>query len=205
MSSTRVMGTGMSMGQAVGVAAALAVRDGLTPREVGEHRLHELQQTLLADDCYLPWLRQQFGPVTRTARLTASRGEAEPVRDGMHRQVGDDPHCWCAEPGDWLAYEFPEPTLVHTVTLILDSAMEGVITFSLEKQYCASYTATPPVMPRNFRLEGLLAGKWTPLHQVRDNYQRLVRLPVEMPLAGVRWTLDATWGAAQSRVYGFYV
>jgi len=201
MSSTRVMGTCMSMGQAVGVAAAIAVRDGLSPRGVGAHRLHELQQTLLADDCYLPWLRQEFTPTTLTARLTASHGDAEPIRDGIHRQVGDNSHCWTAAPGDWLAYEFQHPIQVDTVTLILDSAMEKVISFNIGR----ADTELPTVIPRNFRLEGLAAGKWIPLHQVMDNYQRLVRLPVAMTLSGLRWTLEDTWGAAQSRVYGFYV
>ncbi len=205
MSSTRVMGTAMSMGQAVGVAAAIAVRDGLSPRGVGEQRLHELQQTLLADDCYLPWLRQQFDPVTLRARLSTSRGDAEPVRDGIHRQVLDDPHCWIAEPGDWIAYEFSEPTPVPAVTLILDSAMEGRIAFDLEDTQAPIPPVMPPVMPRHFRLEGLLDGRWQTLHTVYDNGQRLLRLPIEHTLSGLRWTLDATWGNAQSRVYGFYI
>ena len=51
MASTRVMGTCMVGGQAVGVAAAIAVREGLTPREVGKSHICEIQQTLLNDAC----------------------------------------------------------------------------------------------------------------------------------------------------------
>ncbi|MFN2167471.1 MAG: FAD-dependent oxidoreductase, partial [Anaerolineae bacterium] len=93
MSSTRVMGTCVSMGQAVGTAAAMAAEKGITPREVGG-QMGELQQALLYDDCYLPWVAQQLPALTTGAALTASQGDPEPVRDGINRQVGDDPHCW---------------------------------------------------------------------------------------------------------------
>jgi len=49
-SSSRVMGTGAAVGQAVGLAAALCKRHGCSPREVYERHLQELQSELLASD-----------------------------------------------------------------------------------------------------------------------------------------------------------
>ncbi|UCC68798.1 MAG: FAD-dependent oxidoreductase, partial [Armatimonadota bacterium] len=77
LSSTRVMGTCSSMGQAVGTAAALAVARGLAPAGVLDH-IAELQQTLFSDDCYLPWIEQQMPGLTCRARLSASQGDPEP-------------------------------------------------------------------------------------------------------------------------------
>jgi len=53
LGSIRVMLTGAAMGQAVGTAAAMCVRYGLTPRQLCRERIWELQQTLLRDDCHI--------------------------------------------------------------------------------------------------------------------------------------------------------
>ncbi len=204
MSSTRVMGTGMSMGMAVGTAAAIAVRDGLTPRAVGEGRLDELQQTLLHDDAYLPWVPLRFIPAVLDATLTASAGDPSPVRDGINRPVGDDPHAWSWAPGDWVAYTFAAPTAVREVTLLLDSALDTEITLSLHYYPKPSQLALPAVLARALRLEGLVDGQWTPLAAITDNVRRHVRIPVNATVTGLRATLDATNGADRSRVYGFY-
>nr|WP_321268640.1 FAD-dependent oxidoreductase [uncultured Sulfurimonas sp.] len=64
MSATRVMATCATLGQAVGTAAAIAVRDSLTPREVYQKRIGELKQTLMDDDCYLPWNGREIPELT---------------------------------------------------------------------------------------------------------------------------------------------
>ena len=203
MSSTRVMGTGCSMGQAVGTAGALAVRHGLTPREVGGH-VDELQQLLLADDCYLPWVPRDVGELTRSAILEASTGDPEPMRDGIDRPVGNDAHCWTCRPGDHVAYRFGGPREVNVVTLVLDSA--------LEKNPAMSYhhddvriTRLPDVLPVAFRIEGLTGDQWRPLHWVWDNHQRFVRLALHTEAEAVRFVLEKTRGSESTRVYAFYV
>ncbi|HNT37188.1 MAG TPA: FAD-dependent oxidoreductase, partial [bacterium] len=88
MSSSRVMGTGCSMGQAVGTAAAMAVSKNCPPKGLTGECIRQLQQTLLVDDCYLPGIVQQLPTATLRAQLVASQGDPEPVRDGINRQVG---------------------------------------------------------------------------------------------------------------------
>ena len=203
MSSTRVMGTGCSMGQAVGTAAALAVREGLSPRQVGG-RIAELQQMLLRDDAYLPWVRQEFAPLVMVSELVASRGDPSPLRDGINRPVGEDEHCWRCHPGDHVAYLFPSTAPVATVTVIVDSALDQNVAMSYHYDG-GQLKSPPPVMPREFTIEGLVDGRWQVLHQVRQNHHRLCRFPVERQLGGVRFTLHRTWGGEKSRVYAFYV
>jgi hypothetical protein len=72
LSSRRDMATCSTIGQAVGTAASMAVRDGLGPRGVYEKRLGELKQTLMRDDVYLPFNRREIGELTRRARLCGS-------------------------------------------------------------------------------------------------------------------------------------
>jgi hypothetical protein len=203
MSSTRVMGTCAVMGQAAGTAAALAVEKGITPREVGEH-MRVLQQRLLRDDCYLPWVQQEFSPLTAESALMSSQGDPEPLRDGFSRQVGDDSHAWECRPGDHVAYLFPEPTEVSEVTLALDSDLSKRISHSWHLDRLHAIAGIPPVMPKTFRIEGMVDGEWHELQRVENNHQRFVRLPVHQRLEGVRFVLDETWGSDTTRVYAFY-
>ncbi len=205
LSSTRVMGTCASMGQAVGTAAALAVARGLPPAGLLGH-IGELQQTLLADDCYLPRVRCEMPSLTRNATLSASQGDPEPVRDGVGRPVGEDAHAWPCKPGDWIAYTFDHATEVGSVTLALDSALDKDIALSLYGGHRnQAEPRVPEVVPRRFRIEGLSGGDWHLIHTIEDNHQRLVRLPINRRVEGIRLTLDELWGSADSRVYAFYL
>ncbi len=200
MSSTRVMGTCASMGQAVGTAAALATREGCDPAGVRSH-LRELQQMLLADDAYLPWVPQELSPDTREGRLTGSDGDPEPVRDGVSRQVGEEPHCWTCAPGGWIACEWDRPRDVREVVLALDSAMHR----SIAHRGPGWTEPFPTELPRRFRLDVRVGEAWEAVHRAEDGHQRFVSVPVNRRTSGVRYTLEETWGAPESRVYAFLV
>lgn len=69
-SSTRVIETIGTIGQAVGIGSAIAVQYGLNPREAAETRIQEIQNTLLEADCFLPGLRCKNSPLSLKAKLT---------------------------------------------------------------------------------------------------------------------------------------
>jgi hypothetical protein len=203
MSSTRVMGTGCSMGQAVGVAAAFAVAKGIEPAGVKQH-IRELQQALIHDDAYLPGVRQVFKESIEGASLTASRGDPEPVRNGVNRPVGEDPNCWTCRAGDWIAYRFAAPQSFRDAAVILDSGLDQNVVMSYH-QRDDQLTSPPNAMPKAFRIEGLIEDQWRELVRVDRNHQRLCRFALPAALSGIRFVLDETWGAEESRVYAFYV
>ena len=202
MSSTRLMGTCAVMGQAVGTAAAIAAREGTGPAGVKAF-IHELQQTLLHDDCYVPWTQQEFGPLTTNSQLIASQGDPEPVRDGFARQIGDNTHAWVGHPGDHLTYLFPSEIHVHELNLTLDSDLSKRIATGWLADRLNCLWQIPPEMPKTFHIEGLVAGEWQAVTEVRKNHQRSVRLILDRDLEGVRFVLDETWGSDHSRVYQF--
>lgn len=203
MSSTRVMGTAAVMGQAVGTAAALAVQEGLSPREVGGS-IRTLQQMLLEDDCYLPWIRQEFSPLTTSARLESSCRDAERVRDGTSRPADDEPHCCVLEPGGHVRYLFDSPEEVSRATVVLDSALEKLIAMSHHGAY-GQLTSPPGEMPKRFHIEALEDGRWRRVQGVRNNCQRLVRLPMEGKVEGIRFVVEETWGGGETRLFAFYL
>ena len=142
--------------------------------------------------------------MTRAAHLKSSHGNPEPVRDGTSRPVEEERHSWQHHPGDWIAYRFDSPANVESVTLVLDSCLEQNIALSYH-QADNQLTSPPARLPKEFRLEGLSNGEWTPLVAVSGNHQRLVRLPVYQRLEGVRYTLQETWGEPKSELFAFYL
>ena len=200
MSSTRVMGTCASMGQAVGTAAALAVTKGLTPASVGGH-IGQLQQMLLADDAYIPLVGQEISPLSAAATLRASTGEPAPLRDGVNRQVGDDAHCWTAAPGAHAEYVFDGEQDVRNVFCVLDSGMER----SIVLRGPGWQEPLPDACVRTFRIETLVAGRWGTAVRVDDNVQRHHIIPIGRRCGGIRLVLERTHGAPASRVYAFHV
>jgi len=92
--STRVMATCAVVGQAVGTAAALAAREGVTSRELTARPelVRALQQQLLRDDCYIVGIRNEDPlDLARRAAITASSeqpdGESRLVVSGQTRSV----------------------------------------------------------------------------------------------------------------------
>lgn len=57
LGSTRVEATIVTLGQAVGAAAGLCVKYGITPREIYTKKIGELQQTLIMQDMTIPNLK----------------------------------------------------------------------------------------------------------------------------------------------------
>ncbi|SLJ88824.1 MULTISPECIES: FAD-dependent oxidoreductase [unclassified Paenibacillus] len=71
--TTRVMATCAVMGEAAGVGAALSVIKGVTPRELREQHLTELQQTMLRTDASIIGLRNMdSADIARKGIITAS-------------------------------------------------------------------------------------------------------------------------------------
>lgn len=72
--STRVMATCAHGGQAVGIAAALCLRDGLMPRDLlREDRMKELQNRLLRTGQFIPGVAlEESADLAKTATISAS-------------------------------------------------------------------------------------------------------------------------------------
>jgi len=211
MSSTRVMATCAILGQAVGNAAAIATREHTSPRGVYEQHLGELQQTLMDDDCYLPWQQRAVSALSQSARLSASSGDAEPLRNGIDRPVGDDDNGWTGAIGDWIAYEFSQETPITGIRITADSqrnqfghphAMNMPYVYPLD----LPDATVPDTLLKAFRIEARGAdGRWQTVHREENNYQRLIRVPLNVRATGIRLVPEATWGAQAVRLFAFEV
>lgn len=205
MSSTRVMGTGCSMGQAIGVAAAMATRLGCGPAGVGAH-IDELQQALLHDDCYLPGVPQRFGPLTMAAALEPSVGDASALRDGVNRPIGAQAHAWRHNVGDSITMRLAAPAEVAALTLVVDSSLHRDLQMSYHNRPADHLHALPPELPRVFHVDVQAGGEWRTVHRADNSRRRLIRIPVNRRVEAIRYTLDATWQPCDgTNLYAMYL
>ena len=212
-SSARVMATCALLGQAAGTAAAIAIRRGLTPRDVYESALEELRQTLMDDDCFLPYATREIPALTRRAHLVCSAENAEALRNGIDRPVGDADNGARLALGQAVEYRFAEESVVSRVRLVFDSDLNDETMPEYERKLKRNMicnrprnlpdTYVPKTMTRAYRIEGITAEGIVPLVEETENYQRLRTHAVQARLLGVRFVPLATWGAEDCHLFAF--
>ncbi len=226
MSSTRVMATCATLGQAVGTAAVIAVRDDLTPRGVYMKKISQLQNMLQEDDCYLPWRKRRIPELSINAQLTASDGEPAALRNGIDRSLDGEDNGWFAKKGDWLEYRFAESTQIMQARIVFDSDLNRLIRTkkldpkqvhgnndpaaiaSREMRCCYRLNqerkTIPECMTKSFRLEAEGEnGQWQVIFHEQNNYQRLIKIPLDIKTIAVRLILEETWGAKRCHIFAW--
>ncbi len=196
LSATRVMATAATMGQAVGTAAAIAVRTGETPRGVYRNHLRELQQTLLDQDQFIPGVRRELGALTMRAEFSH-----ELLRDGMDRDWDDGAHGVELASGEASSCRFRTPETVSGIRLVFDSDLAD-LKRQLNVEDAGALHPMPPMLAKNFRVEVEVDGTWNPVAAVTDNHHRLVRLSWEpVRCSAVRLVPEESWGGGPVRVF----
>ena len=208
LSSTRVMATCAVMGQAVGTAAAVALRHGVTPRGVYEKHLAELQDTLQWQDQFVPWRPRKMTALTRRAKVSHPA-----LTDGVERETVD-----CAEHGAWLAdgepctLSFGAEEKLTGVRVVFDSDFTDLSNWRLRIVGGPQYRRLPAMLARNFRIELQEAqGTWRTVLSEKDNHARLYlrKLPWAMKGKALRLVIESNWsgnlltGETKSHVYSF--
>ena len=209
--STRVMGTCAVGGQAVGTAAAMAVRYGCDPRQLGQTHMDELQQTLLKDDCYIPgFANHDPGDLCRTAAVTASSWKAgcEPVNviSGVARRVGRDENAWESRDLDSarLSLTLKAAAPIRQLRLTFDPTLTKEIMPSMTRNVRnRQVKGLPPELVKDYQVELLRGGAVVWSRAVTGNGQRLNVLDLEQPVTcdTIRVTVTATHGYEAARIF----
>lgn len=182
--STRVMGTCSVMGQAVGTAAALCVREGILPFELKPH-ITALQQMLLKADAYIIGVTNSDKyDLARSAEVIASsetpEGKAINVINGVRRGVGDHSNRWISDPRkglpQWIELRFHEPVRIREVHLVFDTGLHRPLTLTHSDSYNARMIrGAQPETVRDYDLQVIHGTSTKTVATVRGNYQRLRR------------------------------
>ena len=205
LSSTRVMATCATLGQAVGTAGSIAVKSNLSPREVGRQKIEELQQLLMQNDCWLPEKKRKISELSLSATLNVSTGDGLALRNGMDRPDGNSLNSWLAKGGDWAEYVLAKPRQINSIRLVFDSNLNRDWLNS-----CCQYPLdqekihVPYSLVKNFAIEVPDdSGDWKTVLKITENHQRFVLLPTNVTTSKIRLRIMATWGNSEIAVFSF--
>ncbi len=194
LSSTRVMATCACMGEAVGTAASFAVKHRISPRQVGVQYIHELQQELLWNDCYLPQFKMEEPPLSQRASLSTSCGNGELLRASTIR---GEAGCWQGNKEDWAEYRFAGAETVQEINIVFDSDLAERIksvkrlnmraNIPLEREMLE----VPETLAKQFSVTAEdEQGKTVTLFETASNHQRLIRIAPQGKFRKIRLTLQ---------------
>lgn len=211
--STRVMGTCSVVGQACGTAAALAVRMGVLPGDMGKH-ISLLQQTLIKDDCYIPGVGNEDAQdrlrnlVSVTCSSETKEGPCRNVTNGVSRRVGQESNCWISEKiggnGEWIAIALSVQTQISEIHIKFDPNLSRPIMPTLSDMHRQMQVeGMPHELARDYKVEVLCGEQCLWQEAVRDNAQRLRihRLPEAVFGDRVRITVTAAHGDGSARIF----
>ncbi len=216
MSSTRVMATCALCGQAVGTAAAIAVKEQLSPRGIYELHIRELQRILMDDDCWLPGFTRTIPILTKEAELLCDSPDAENLRNGIDRPTDSGENGIKVEKGSEITYRFSSPQTISRVRIVFDSDLNRVTlpdqavfrnrNMMHNRPMHVRDVYVPKTMVRAFRIEGIgTDGTVHVLATEESNYQRLYIYTVKGTYSAVKLIPLETWGDEHCRLFAFEV
>ena len=209
--STRVMGTTAVCGQAVGTAAALALKLGVTPREINNH-ITALQQQLLKDDCFIPnFKNEDSADFCLNATVSASsykQGyEAQNVINGVARTVGENSNMYrsngISEDGESLTLNFEKAVNLNELHIKFDSNLSQEIEISLNEWVTSRQEkGLPSYLVKDYKVELIKDGETVKTIERNDNIFRFNKINLENTLCdSVKITCYSTYGDSDIRIF----
>jgi len=219
--SSRVMATCASIGQAAGLAASFCSHDKVLPRQLAENRtaVTKLQQTLLRHDQSIRSVRNQDpADLARRASITASAEthKAALVIDGADRDIpankdtkaGAETHHWAAPmnaDGAWLQLAWDKPQTIREVVLKWDSGFARELTLTASDSHTRGTVRAPqPETVADYVVETRANERdpWQSVAEVKRNHQRLNRVTFKPVQAqAVRIRIQKTNGIEEAHLF----
>jgi hypothetical protein len=208
MSSIRVMATCALLGEAVGKAASLAVKNGISAHDVYLQKIDRLQELLLLNDCFLPSKRREISALCRGASLCVDAEQLRSGEDRGHKNYGTTEQSarYEARKGERITYTF-ERSAVSSVHIVFDSDLNrvtqdgGVVDRThntrILKKLDSPDLHMPKTLCREFKLIGMRDGAETEILHVTDNRKRAYDLSIAGEFDGLTLIPLERWGEGE--------
>jgi len=199
LSATRVMATCALLGQAVGTAAAIALSNNTMPRSVD---ICALQNKLIYDDCYLPFIKREPAELTQKAKTVT-----EILKNGHDRPIASNENIYTGEIGVPITYEFADKVNISATRIIFDSDLNRNLP-NMPCSYPLNMQArhVPETITKAFVIETSDDGKnFVEVYRIENNYQRLVQIELNCFAKFIRLTPTKTWGTPKARIFSWDV
>ena len=201
LSATRVMATCAMLGQAVGTAASIAVREQIGPAEVRRDHIAELQATLEDDDQMLPYRWRKPTALTLSAKTDAAN---EALRNGIDRKwLGEDNGVWL-KPGGEVVYRWEHPVALKGARLVFDSDLKPYGKRMRKLEATTERVKMPAMLVKGFRLEAEVNGVWEVVSRDTENYRRLRKIDFDpVKATALKLVIESSWGGEKAHVFAF--
>lgn len=195
LSSSRVMATCGILGQALGTAVSMAVKNDTDIREID---IKLLQETLMEDDCYLPWHERKVSDLSFKAKCSH-----DVIRNGFDR---GDKNCLSLKKGEAVSYEFESDTEIREIRLIFDSNLNRE-EHNMPCCYPLKETRynVPKTLIKSFKIVGTKADGSIAELEIQENHQRFVKIPLDWSVQKVSLIPLETFGCEDYRIFSFEV
>lgn len=213
MASTRVMGTCAIGGQAVGTAAAIAIKYGCDPKKIGQNYIKELQQTLLKDDCYIPGVKNEDKKdLALTSKITASSftqgNNPEKVVSGVSRAIENESNVWESESfngkAQWIAFDLNRQAKISQIRLVFDPDLNKEIMITQTKRRQDTLVkGMPHTLVKDYAVKAYLGEEVVFEKQIKENCKRLSVIDI---LGGVESDkvvieVQSAYGVDRARIF----
>ncbi len=194
LSSSRVMATCAILGQALGTAVSLSVKERCPLDKID---IELLQQTLIRDDCYIPGVEKALSSLTKKARYSH-----EILRNGKDR--GEE-NCCTLKNSETIEITFENEETVKELCLIFDS------------DFNRNYHNMPcnyPLKETRYKLPKTLITKFElEIHNKNEeitketftNHQRLVKISIDRCVTSIKLIPKETNGSTEFRIFSLYL
>ena len=204
MSSTRVMATCALLGEAVGKAASISVREGLTPHDVYLSKLDTLQKKLLNADCFLPSKTRPISQVCEKADLIGATDFIRNGQDRAHDLYGTTEADYChLTAGSPVEYRF-DPAHVSAIHLVFSSDLnretqdgpevERTHTTRANTHLDSPQHRMPATLCKEFKLLGERNGESVELLHIQNNRKRCYHLTPNLTFDKLTLIPISSWG-----------
>ena len=196
LSSCRVMATCGTLGQAIGTAVAISVKDGKHLRDID---VNKVQQTLLYDDSYIPGIKREVSALTKEAKTDA---KYEVLKNGHDRALGKDANCANVKCGEEISFTFNAYKDISEIRIIFDSDLNRTrynmpCMFKLNEVHYK----VPKTLIKGYKVIAHTSDGDVTVFETSRNRQRMNKLSVNLNADRITIIPTETWGNESVNIF----
>lgn len=202
LSSTRVMGTCGVMGQAVGTAAAICIKEGILPADITKHYVDRLQNTLVEQDQLIPNFKREYSHLFQQATFNLTEEQMAILNNGLERDENNQINSIEVKKNQPIIMTWREPQKVNKIRFVFDSNLKDRkhIPCTIFKQ--TEFKFLYEYLPRQIVIRVLNSNRqWVNHSEINQNYKRLLEIPISMDTLGVQICISETWGNEVCKIF----
>lgn len=202
LSSTRVMGTCGVMGQAVGTAAAICIKENILPAGIPKDHIECLQKILAEQDQLIPNYKKEFSDLFHQSTFNLTEDQINLIRNGMERDENNQINSIEVRKNQPVEITWRETQKVNKLRLVFDSNLKDrkhipcTILKQPENKFLYEY------LPKQIVVKVLNSmNQWIDHSIIELNYKRLLEIPIYKDTLGVQICITETWGNENSKIF----